>query len=71
MINFVFVKVRYTRILREKGSVPPEERLVPMMVGSVMLPVGLFVSAWTSSPEIVPWPQIMAGVPAGAGEYKL
>lgn len=66
-INYFFVKTRYVRILRQKGRVPPEERLVPMMVGSVALPAGLFLYAWTSSPSITPWPQIAAGVPVGAG----
>ncbi|KAK5119338.1 hypothetical protein LTR85_007694 [Meristemomyces frigidus] len=65
--NYFFVKTRYVRIMREKGRVPPEERLVPMMVGSVALPVGLFMFAWTSSPTITPWPQIIAGAPVGMG----
>ena len=43
-VNFAFIRTRYIRIMQQHGRVPPEERLVPMMVGSVALPVGLFVS---------------------------
>ena len=38
-----------------------------MIVGAAVLPVGLFWYAFTSSPKINPWPQIVAGVPIGAG----
>ncbi|CAI4213267.1 unnamed protein product [Parascedosporium putredinis] len=43
---------RYTRLLAETGRPPPEARLLPMMVGSIVLPVGLFWFAWTNSPSI-------------------
>ena len=62
-------KTRYARILRENGRVPPEERLIPMMVGAVVLPVGLFWFAWTSSPHITWVPQVLAGIPIGFGIY--
>ena len=45
----------------------PEERLPPMMIGSVVLVIGLFWFAWTSFPSISPWPQIISGVFIGAG----
>nr|POF18656.1 efflux pump bik6 [Quercus suber] len=32
----------------------PEARLPPMMIASIVLPAGLFIMGWTSSPEI-PW----------------
>lgn len=38
-----------------------------MIVGACLLPLGLFWFAWTSSPTLNPWPQIVAGVPIGAG----
>jgi MFS transporter, DHA1 family, multidrug resistance protein len=69
VINFVFIRTRYVRILKRDGRVPPEERLVPMMVGSVALPIGLFWYAWTSSPGVFPIAQIMSGVPVGVGLY--
>jgi DHA1 family multidrug resistance protein-like MFS transporter len=57
----------YSRKLKQKGIVQPEDRLPPMIVGAAILPVGLFWFSWTSSPKITPWPQIMSGVPIGAG----
>jgi len=68
LINYIFIKTRYVRILRQQGRVPPEERLVPMMVGSILLPIGLFWFAWTSNPEFTWIPQVLAGIPAGAGQ---
>ncbi|OGM49757.1 MFS multidrug transporter [Aspergillus bombycis] len=63
-----------TTILRLKrkyneggGKVAPEERLIPMMAGAVVLPPGLFWFAWTSSPHITWIPQVLAGIPIGMG----
>ena len=56
-----------TTKFNEKGRMVPEDRLIPMMVGGGLLPIGCFWFAWTSSPHISPWPQIIAGVPLGAG----
>ncbi|KIW31841.1 uncharacterized protein PV07_03434 [Cladophialophora immunda] len=45
----------------------PEDRLPPMIAGSVVLPIGLFWFAWTSDPSI-PWAaQVLSGLPIGAG----
>ena len=60
-------KTRYARKLKETGRVVPEERLIPMMLGGIILPIGLFWFAWTSNPSINPWPQIISGVAIGAG----
>jgi len=38
-----------------------------MAIGGLVLPVGLFWSAWTSFPHLSPWPQALAGVPIGFG----
>lgn len=45
----------------------PEDRLPPMIIGALSLAIGLFWFAWTSSPAINPWPQIVAGIPIGIG----
>ena len=58
---------RFARIMRETGRLEPEERLIPMVVGGLLLPIGMFWFAWTSSPHITPWPSIIALVPVGAG----
>ncbi|KAK4464467.1 major facilitator superfamily domain-containing protein [Cladorrhinum samala] len=49
-----------------KGVVP-EDRLPPMIWGAGYLAAGLFLFAWTSSPHMNPWPQILAGLPIGVG----
>jgi hypothetical protein len=49
------------------NALVPEDRLHPMIVGAVSLAVGLLWFAWTSSPAISPWPQILAGIPIGVG----
>ncbi|KAK1815328.1 hypothetical protein LTR12_010298 [Friedmanniomyces endolithicus] len=67
LVNFVFIRTRYMRIMKQYGRVPPEERLVPMMAGSIALPIGLFWFAWTSNPSSSPIPQIISGAPVGMG----
>lgn len=63
----IYTKMRFAKRLEEEGHVVPEERLIPMIVGGALLPAGLFWFGWTSSPDITPWPQIVAGVPTGMG----
>jgi hypothetical protein len=61
-------RLRFNPLLARSGKlVLPEARLPPMILGSVLLPVGLFWFAWTSSPNIHPAPQIIAGVVIGLG----
>lgn len=45
-VNILFEK-RYRRILKTAGRLVPEERLVPMMIGAVIFPCGLFWLAWS------------------------
>jgi MFS transporter, DHA1 family, multidrug resistance protein len=45
----------------------PEDRLPPMAVSAVLLPAGLFLFAWTSSPHIHWAPQVVSGALVGAG----
>ena len=40
---------------------------VPMIVGAFVLPIGLFWFGWTSNPHISWVPQVIAGIPIGAG----
>jgi multidrug resistance protein len=60
-------KTRFARKLREEGQVVPEERLIPMIIGGALFPIGMFWFAWTSSPNITWVPQVLAGIPIGAG----
>ncbi|KIW72173.1 hypothetical protein PV04_00391 [Phialophora macrospora] len=63
----LFSKNYYRPRLQARGSVSPEDRLPLVMLGSIILPIGLFFFAWTSSPNISPVPQIVAGFFIGSG----
>lgn len=58
---------RFKPIMEREGAVVPEERLIPMIIGGVFLPVGLFWFAWTSNPAINLWPQVLSGIFIGLG----
>nr|ANM86350.1 putative MFS transporter [Cladonia uncialis subsp. uncialis] len=50
----------YFKRFRENGNRPvPEARLPPMMIGGILFAGGLFLFAWTSSPNISYWPSII------------
>ncbi|KAK4556634.1 hypothetical protein LTR86_006205 [Recurvomyces mirabilis] len=57
----------FTPKMHKAKTLVPEERLPPMMAGSIILVIGLFWFAWTSLPSINPWPQIISGVFIGCG----
>lgn len=38
--------------IKRNGMVPPEERLVPALFASVLMPVGMFIYGWTSREDI-------------------
>lgn len=67
-INFMVSKKKYTAMFRQQGHCPPENRLIPWIIGAWILPVGLLVFAWTSAADITFVPQVMAGVPSGIGK---
>src|SRR5690606_25862437 len=51
----------------KKGTAEPELRMVPAMIGCLLMPIGLFWFAWTSRSSIHwIWP-ILAGIPFSAG----
>jgi multidrug resistance protein len=60
-------KTRFARKLAKHGRVVPEERLIPMMIASVLLPAGLFWFGWTSDKNIHWAPQVISGIPIGMG----
>jgi putative flippase GtrA len=49
------------------GSPPPEIRLIPAMIGSAFMPIGLFWFAWTAKKSIHWIVPCLAGIPFGAG----
>lgn len=65
-------RLRFQRLLQKSsGEVAPEERIPPMIFGSVIVVIGLFWFAWTSSPSISWVPQVIAGVPIGCGIFMV
>lgn len=58
----VFINRRYARNFKvsRAGRLPPEARLLPGKVGAVLIPIGLFIFAWTNSPSIH-WAVCMVG----------
>lgn len=55
----------------KQGHIVPEDRLLPAIYGAILLVIGCFWFAWTSFPSINPWPQILSGIPIGAGIYLI
>lgn len=49
------------------GKPAAEARLIPMMFSCWLIPVGLFIFAWTSYPELSYWGPMMGGWPVGFG----
>ncbi|KAK2768143.1 hypothetical protein FQN52_006353 [Onygenales sp. PD_12] len=60
-------KTRYAEQMKKQGRAVPEERLPPVIIGAIALPVGLFWFSWTSSPDILWVSQTLAGIPIGFG----
>ncbi|KAG6829666.1 hypothetical protein H0H92_003909 [Tricholoma furcatifolium] len=53
------------------GKAPPEARLHTAIMGGVLIPIGLFLFAWTT-PLSIPWiVPVLAGVPFGAGVAQI
>ncbi|ODO08669.1 MFS multidrug transporter [Cryptococcus wingfieldii CBS 7118] len=51
----------------KNGKIEPEERLIPLMLCSWLLPASMFWFAWTSGPEFNFWVPMMSGLPFGIG----
>ncbi|EKM53821.1 uncharacterized protein PHACADRAFT_211461 [Phanerochaete carnosa HHB-10118-sp] len=60
------------RMIAKGGKADPEDRLVGMMLGSVWVPISLFIFGWTSPPFVQPgggsWVgPVASGIPFGFG----
>lgn len=66
-----FINQHYIKISKpyeDRGEVPPAElRLIPMMVACWLVPIGLFIFAWTSYPWLTWVGPCLAGLPCGIG----
>jgi DHA1 family multidrug resistance protein-like MFS transporter len=60
---------RYNRKLKENNGLPvPEQRLLPVMVGATLFPIGLFWFAWTGNYPSIHWiVPTLSGLFTGAG----
>ncbi|TVY59640.1 putative transporter, partial [Lachnellula suecica] len=60
---------RYNRKLKANNNIPvPEQRLLPMMVGATIFPIGLFWFAWTGNYSSIHWiVPTLSGLLTGAG----
>lgn len=63
----LFSKLWYGKRLLASKTLNPEDRIPPMIAGSIVLPIGLFWFAWTSSPHISWIPQVLSGIFIGLG----
>jgi DHA1 family multidrug resistance protein-like MFS transporter len=65
----IFFEPRYNQKLKENNNIPvPEQRLLPMMVGVVLFPIGLFWFAWTGNYPSIHWiVPTLSGLLTGAG----
>ncbi|PLB52009.1 putative MFS multidrug transporter [Aspergillus steynii IBT 23096] len=63
-----FVNKHYLSVSAQyDGKPPPEKRLIPMMFSCWLIPVGLFIFAWTSYPRIHWIGPAIGGWPVGFG----
>jgi DHA1 family multidrug resistance protein-like MFS transporter len=65
----IFFEPRYNQKLKENNGLPvPEQRLLPMMVGATLFPIGLFWFAWTGNYPSTHWVvPTLSGLLTGAG----
>ena len=53
--------------MKHGGNPPPEVRLYPMMLSCWLIPIGLFIFAWTSYPRLSWAGPAFSGLPVGFG----
>ncbi|CAH0046160.1 unnamed protein product [Clonostachys solani] len=65
-------KTRFTAAVQASGGrIVPEQRLPLMIVGGCLLPVGLFIFAWTSHPTTHWAGMVVGSIPTGMGMYMV
>lgn len=63
LVNMHYLKVS----AQYNGKPPAEKRLIPMMLSCWLIPIGLFIFAWTSYPRIHWFGPAIGGWPVGFG----
>jgi multidrug resistance protein len=63
------INKHYVSLCRKapNGKPAAEARLIPMMFSCWLIPIGLFIFAWTSYPHLSYWGPMMGGFPVGFG----
>jgi MFS family permease len=56
-----------TLVAKHNGKPPAEIRLIPMMASCWLIPIGLFIFAWTSYSHLIWVGPCLAGLPVGFG----
>ncbi|KAM5442358.1 Synaptic vesicle transporter SVOP [Microsporum ferrugineum] len=56
-----------TLVAKHNGKPPAETRLIPMMISCWLVPIGIFIFAWTSYPNIHWFGPAIGGLPVGFG----
>ncbi|KAL8711764.1 MAG: hypothetical protein Q9220_003935 [cf. Caloplaca sp. 1 TL-2023] len=69
--NERYKRAEQTAIKEGARGAPPEARLPPCMIGSICLPIGLFVFAWTNYPQIHWIVSVIFTAPFGFGMVVL
>ena len=65
-------KTQFARKTKEnKGVIIPELRLPLMIIGGCILPIGFFIFAWTSDPNIHWSGMVIGSVPIGLGMFMV
>ncbi|KAJ5605349.1 hypothetical protein N7510_010503 [Penicillium lagena] len=68
VVYTLFDNKRYVKVQdKHDGFAPPETRLVPCLIASITIPIGLLWFAWTNYPSIHWMASIAAGIPFGFG----
>lgn len=69
-LSIVFIAFVYEpmgrRWVSKRGYRVPEDRLPLMFIGAILLPISLFILAWTSMPSVHWSGPLVAGIPTGA-----
>lgn len=64
----------YSKKVKQLGSIdliPPEDRLIPLMICCWFIPISLFWMAWTNYESISPWSSIIAALFFGLGMMQV
>ncbi|KAL9639818.1 MAG: hypothetical protein Q9164_000683 [Protoblastenia rupestris] len=72
MLTYILMEISYQRkVARNPAKATPEGRLDPALIGSVLLPIGLFWFAWSTYPSVHWIVSVLGGGVFGFGQVLL